>query len=55
MYLSPNVRLNTRPKQGDDRLENNGLWERPAQTKLYVYSLNTKTRGDTTQSIAGYF
>jgi hypothetical protein len=36
-------------------LENNGSGEWRPQTKLSVYSLNTKTRSDTAQSIAGYF
>lgn len=54
-YLAPNVKLKTRPKQSEGRVENNGLGRgtRP-HTKLSVHSLNTKTRCDTTQSTAGY-
>jgi len=47
-HLAPNVQLKTRPKQGKGLVENNGLGERRPQTKLSVYSLNTKTRSDTT-------
>jgi hypothetical protein len=54
-HFVPNAKLKTRPKHGKGRVENNGLEEREPQTKLSVYSLNTKTRSDTTQSIAGYF
>jgi len=49
------VKLKTRPKQGEGRVENNWIGERRQQTKLSAYSLNTKTRSDTAQSIAGYF
>lgn len=49
------MKLKTRPKQGEGRVENNGLGEGRPQTKHSVYSLNTKTRSDTTQNIAGYF
>ena len=54
-YLTPNLKLKTRPKQGEGRVENNGLGGRRPQTKLSVYSLNTKTRSDPTQSMARYF